>query len=433
MNKAQKKYSFAKYITAFVFLTAIYILLFGMYNNREEIKAAFDEGYKEAKEAAAAASDEAETEAEDTGLSDWILAGITSAESIIDSSIAGRSRLIDIHGLFQTALGRRVIEESKSHNYVYKMDNGQLTYAYPEYSVIWVADQFKLLKEACDEAGSELLYVQWPYKVNKYDNQLPHGMTDWANYNADKLLERLEKAGIATVDYREVIRYSDKEYSSMFFNTDHHWTTETAFDAYLWLLQYLGENYGLEYDPMLLNRDNYVFTTLPNSFIGSLANRSGVLYAGIDDFTYIYPAFETDFVWEKYYKMGIKKALTRTGRFEESVLFMNALEDPDVAKAYRDNCYFNGNPPLAKIINNNVESGNILYICDSYSKPVVSLLSLGVHHIEFVDLRDYASKIVDYIRENNFDQVIVAYYPAALKNSTAAFFSFGPRIIYSEK
>lgn len=410
-NTGKKFKVTGKLVTTVLFLLVIYLLFWGMLQSHADISDAFQTGFKGNTDGTAKA----------------ISAGLTSAESAMNKSIWKREQFIDVHGLFQRLLGKQLIEEKQVRYYVYKMENGQLTYAYPNYNINWILKQFTQLKETCDEIGTDLLYIQWPYKVDKYNNLLPHGMDDYANKNADKLVRGLEQRGIDTLDYREVLHASEQEYSSMFFQTDHHWTTETAFEAYTYLLSYLNENYGLMYDPMLLDKNNYTFTTLPDSFIGSLANRTGKWYGGIDDFTYVCPNFETDFVWEKYNKAE-KKLLTRKGSFEETLFFQSVVADADKAKAYRDNCYFNGNPALVKIKNNLVSTGKILYVCDSYSKPIVSLLSLAVNQIEFMDLRDFSQiDLVDYLRKNEFDQLIVAYSPSALKTSTASqFYVFGP-------
>lgn len=192
------------------------------------------------------------------------------------------------------------------------------------------------------------------------------------------------------------------------------------------MLNYLSENYGYEYDPIIADKNNFVFENVKNCFIGSQANRTGRFYGGVDDFTYVYPAFETDFVWEKYSK-SLKKRLTRKGDFKDTLFFEEVKADPDTAKPYRDNCYFNGNPSLVRITNHNAEKGKILFVCDSFSKPVVSFLSLAVHHLEFMDLRDFTKiSLVDYIQENDFEMVIVAYNVSAMKKSTSEFFQFGP-------
>lgn len=43
-------------------------------------------------------------------------------------------------------------------------------------------------------------HVQTPNKINKYDNQLPAGVEDYANENADRLTEALTTDGYSVLD-----------------------------------------------------------------------------------------------------------------------------------------------------------------------------------------------------------------------------------------
>lgn len=342
------------------------------------------------------------------------------AGTLISGDIAAKSVFINIHGVFQNVLGKSVVNDSKSQYDVYKMTNGQLTYAYPKYDTDPIVEQFKLLKDACDKEDIPLLYIQWPYKVDKYNNQLPHGMEDYGNLNADSLLEGLELAGIDTLDYREVVRDLDAEYSSLFFNTDHHWTTDTAFDAYIYLLSYLKENYGLDYDEMLVDKSNYTRVEMPASFIGSQANRTGRLYAGIDDFSYIYPNFDTDFRRRRY-NSDREIILKKNGSFEKALLVSSIISNPETAMTYRDSCYFGAHAPLTRVRNNKVDDGSILIVGDSFCKPVSAFLSLSVDSLRYMYLEDYnSSSLIDFIQGKDIDVLIVAYNPSAIKKESAS-------------
>ena len=62
-------------------------------------------------------------------------------------------------------------------------------------------------------------------------------------------------------------------------------------------------------------------------------------------------------------------------------------------------------------INNNVENGRVLVIGDSYDRVTVPFLSLGVHEIDSSILRqtNRSFSLRDYILENGYDTVIIAY------------------------
>lgn len=356
---------------------------------------------------------------EDVSLPDMLNTAIKTTEITFDENIIGREWFVNFNGLYNSIIGKKWIQEDNLLRDVYKMDNGQLTFAYPRHGVESAAKNMKAMRNVCEDVGTQLLYIQWPFKIDKYDNQLPHGKADESNPNADRFLGRLDDLNIDYLDYREVMHASDKDYASQFYNTDHHWRTEAAFDAYSYLLSFLNKNYDFKYNARNTEPNNFNFINLPGAFIGSQANQVGTWYAGVDDFVYIYPKFDTNFTWKKV-SMNKGPDLVRKGSFENTILFDKALREPQKAMAYRDNCYFNGNPAIAQITNENLPEGKkILFIVDSYSKPIVSFMALNTQEVTFMDPRDYKKMpITQYVKENKFDYVIVAYTLNAFKGQS---------------
>lgn len=358
---------------------------------------------------------------------------ISNTERMFDQKILGRMFLIDLNGLFNKVLAKKMILENNPLRNVYKMENGQLTFAYPEHEIESAVANMQMLSEACKKNGTQLLYIQWPYKVNKYDNQLPHEMKDEANQIADCFLQRLAEVDIDFLDYREVMHLSGVDYASQFYNTDHHWRTETAFTAYVYLLSFLKREYGFTYDERNVDAENFYFINMPQSFIGSQAQQTGTWFAGIDDFVYIYPKFNTSLIFRNVSIDG-KPDIVREGMFEDSLLFVNALEYPKLPKPYRGNCYFNGNPALAKVTNKNIkEDKKFLFVTDSYSKPIASFMALNAKEVDVIDLRDYNKEsLLAYLSDKNYDYVICAYTLNAFKGiSYKQSFSFAKSTDFS--
>ncbi len=390
-------------VTAILFLIIIFFYLFGMIINSDVVKSSIKTSISKVESESSA---------------DVLKAFVNGTNSAFNSAVYEKDTLLNINGLFNRIIQKKMVTDVVEHNNVYKLDNGQLTYLYDNWGMSLAHKNMRKLSEYLDSVGTKLLYVQAPYKVDKYDNQLPHGRTDYPNLNTDKFLAGLDVLGIDYIDFRKVIHDNNFNYEDLFFVSDHHWTTETGFWAYTYLMDYMAKNYGTQFDPRNVDENNFHFNTLKNSFVGSLANRVGHWYAGIDDFTYIYPKFETNYTWERYYKYG-RLALTRTGEFEDTVLFKERVVETKEPQAYRDNCYFNGNPALARITNHDVEDGRVLVIQDSFGKPVSSFLSLNFHQVDVLDLRDYRKMyLLDYLKENEYDYVIIIYNPSVFKRST---------------
>lgn len=87
----------------------------------------------------------------------------SKTESVINDSIPGKLSLIDWNGLTQRLLLKRMIPEPNDNNTVYKMDNGQLTYTYPDIGVRIAHKNFTVLNRYLKSVGTKLLYVQAPY------------------------------------------------------------------------------------------------------------------------------------------------------------------------------------------------------------------------------------------------------------------------------
>lgn len=363
---------------------------------------------------------EESTPTKSTSFSDKLGMVFSKTESIINDAVPSRMALIDWNGLIQRMLGKRMIPEPNENNTVYLMNNGQLTYTYPEIGVKIAHKNFSVLNKYLKSVGTKLLYVQAPYKVDQNDNQMPFQLRDYPNQNADKLLEGLRKLQIDTIDLREVLANNFLDYKNLFYNTDHHWKTETAFFAYQYLLDYMKKNYDFYFNEKMYHKNNFIEVNQKKSFIGSLANRVGKWYAGVDDFTFIYPSFKTKLTYLKYDANGALY-LIRHGSFDESVFYSERMENPDTPLAYRDNCYLGGNPDLGRIINHKVHTGKILFVQDSFGKPIASFMALNFHQVDIIDLRYFTeSYLIDFIKDETipYDYVVILYNPSALKRST---------------
>ena len=99
-----------------------------------------------------------------------------------------------------------------------------------------------------------LIYVQAPYKVEKNED-LPIGITDYANENANALLHELEINGVNVLDLREKLK--DKDVKEKYYITDHHWKIKTAFEASNYITEKLNEEYKFNIDYFYSDIDNY--------------------------------------------------------------------------------------------------------------------------------------------------------------------------------
>lgn len=261
-------------------------------------------------------------------------------------------------------------------------------------------EQMRSLKEKLDADGIELLYVNKPTKYLDDSIFLQYRIESYCNDNADRLLSRLDEAGIKEIDLRDNIRSEGLDIYSMFYHTDHHWTVPSGKWGAEKIAEALNEKCGYNIDTSVYADENYTFKTNKNSWLGE----QGAKFAGSgikkDDYTLVTPDFETDYT----------SGDTRT---DFTKLFIN---DPNECRHY--------NYMAKSCVNNKVAEGNILMLGDSYDMVTEPFLSLGVHRIDFLIMRDQSDDFNlynDVIRNGGYDTVIVCYAPFMIGAHSDAF------------
>jgi len=341
---------------------------------------------------------------------------ISEFEDSYTQNLFGKSYFVEVLGVFNKSLNKQIVLDNEDRYTVYRMTNGQLTHNYVGYDTTQYAENYLSFAKQMEGANIPLLYVQAPFKIDKYDNQLPYGMHDETNPLADNFIQIISE-DCDYYDLREEIHNQGLDYASLYYKTDHHWTAETGLWASGLLASKLNDLYDLDLDMSHLSRNEYSFTTYNNYFLGSQGKRTGICYSGLDDFTLIEPKYDTD------YTVRIPVLdIERTGSYGETILF----------KEYMGRNYFIDDPGrvytgdnYSLMIIENHKSANdtkVLLIKDSYSKSVIPSLASTCRELHVIDMRTYEGSVVEYATENEIDCVVVMYNPSVVVNPK--FFEF---------
>ena len=349
---------------------------------------------------------------------------IGAVESAVNDNVAGKYYFIDAYGYVQRLLGKN--EESNFE--VVKDTEGKLHYTFfanEPNDTSEVARRVSNLKKQVETEDTKLLYVLPPEKyikgLTKFSTGIPYHM---ANESADLFLEHLEKSDIPCLDLREGLKESGLDMSEVFYTTDHHWKIETAFWASDYFAGWMNETFGenMDGEGFYGNADNYNFITYKEISLGSMGRKTGRYYAGVDDFTLIYPKFETKYT----YVNTIQPDLTYTGRFEEALMatpMIRQSSNPFDADMYM--AYLYGNPAFSHIENQNETEGlNLCFIKDSFAVPFAAFTSLRCHTVDLIDPRYFEGDYEKTIKEGNYDYVILMVSP---QNLVEEFFPFGEK------
>jgi hypothetical protein len=385
-----KKYK-AEKITAIAFLIIIAGMLYGFLFTGHNVKEDFLTDYRT-------------TILPGTPIVERIAGAIKSLEKTIDSDTYKREDYIDFYGRIQKLMGKHIMVDI-GYGDLYKTKYGQITYAVQKQDVSEALEGMYKLKEALDKAGIPLLYVQAPFKLPENEQQLPANVKDHSNENANRFLKGLTAKDIDYLDLREDYWSKGMNQNELFFNTDHHWTINGAFNGYSEIVSALDKDYGFHIDKKYTDIGNFDQKVYKDYYLGSMGRRVGQSYGGLDDFTLITPNFDTDYtVYEREY--GGEKIFK--GSFKEAVLNKQYIAEGTPPDTNRYAVYHGDNAEL-EFVNHNVNKGKVLMVKDSFGLPIYSFLSLGVHEVRALDVRLYKEPVAEYAKKYKPDVVIILY------------------------
>lgn len=406
----------SKKITAIIMLVIIAVCMCGYINLAGQSKA--DEPVPAMEDIS---DDAEEPEEKELTFIDKIEESIDQTEKRLNE-IAFKTSFIDLNGLINKTLGKKMTYYPDSSLTVYKMNNGHLSNILPDLSGFFrdYSGNIISLDKFTAERGIDFVYVSVPFKASKFDPQLSAGVTDYTNIRIDELINEISEAGVGNIDLRQAMYDEGIDQYDMFFKTDHHWKPEAGLWAAGKINDYLVSEYGYEDNSGLLDIDNYNVDVYEDIFLGSHGKRTGKGYAGLDDLSLIYPKFPTDLTFSVPSKEVLKE-----GKFEDAVFdYSHLVYDYYNKSPY--SVYTDGDHPYNLIVNNSVENGKkAILIRDSFSCVTAPYLSLCFSELHIFDMRyELEASIYDYIEEIGPDLVIVAYNGDRLWKGSSVMFKF---------
>lgn len=314
--------------------------------------------------------------------------------------------LIDLNGFLREVVGQREM------NGVLKLNNGYLT------AVSKPMDEMHLDQNAqaiidysnyCKENDILFLYVQSAYKISKWDDQLPVGAVDGHNETVDKLLSRLNNYGVNTMDLREEMHMDAKNQYELFFRTDHHWTTEGAFYGYQKIASWISETTDTYLDEELLDIDNYQIDKYANWHLGMRGQRTGSVFAGIDDFDLIYPKFDTHIC---------NSTNGLTGSLKDMLINMGIFQQQNISNRYTyDSAYALTDINDLQSIDAKTDL-NVLLLSDSFQQAINPYMLLTYKDFNVSEYTTLSTATIDKYQP---DIVIMLVWPGYFTEKSVNF------------
>ena len=309
-----------------------------------------------------------------------------------------RRPYIELFGICQKHLGNDCL----LNGYLVRLSNNQLTFLNSRIS----DEDIELYVQKTQHLFNELnrkkipfLFVMFPYKTHKEAPNLPRGVKDYTNDNADRFLQCLEKKNIPFIDARQLYIDDPDRHYQLFYSGDHHWKPEYAYETYLYISKILCDRQspsaqyfscaGMEYKDMKRIVCEHPFSTpSQEALVGtSYLNKP-------EKTTFIAPKAHTDFIFECP-NLNIKK----TGDIQSAFLtFYYPLQ------------------PIVHIQNNLIQNNKVILISDSYSLSFIHFMSLNNNYVDYIDPRVYNDDLYEYIQTTHPDIVIFAINPSCIYN-----------------
>jgi len=324
---------------------------------------------------------------------------------------------INLNGLMARAMGQRYMNERV------KLDNGHLSYfgGDPDLSIELAVTRVTRFAQEQKARGKHFLFVMGPGQFPLHEDIMPTGFDFYFVQQSNDFMSALRENNVPVLDLREELIKDGISQSEAVFVTDHHWRPETGFWAYAKIVDYLMQEGVIDpIDPGYTDIGQFNVDVHENWFLGTAGKRTGIYFAGVDDFSIISPNFDTHLSVEIPSEAFSMQGDFLTATFDHSLNYLD---------------YFNANPyhayghsghGLTQYRNEHSPSDlRVLCIGDSYAIVPFTFLSLVARDNDHFDLRLYHGEFFEHYLEFDPDVVIILIGPdgPVSENTTLDFFN----------
>ncbi|MEJ5966184.1 DHHW family protein [Flavonifractor porci] len=302
-------------------------------------------------------------------------------ETYTTDQFVGRDLWVALKSSTERTLGKQ------ENNNVYFCDEDTLITRFDQPDAAKVTENLNHVNTFVESVHIPVTFSLIPTQACIWADRLPDGAP---NASQTALLDQAKAAvpGATWADlYSPLWAHKDE---SIFYRTDHHWTSLGAYYGYTALAEALG------YTPVPL--DAYTETIRSTEFYGTVFSSSGVRWVSPDTISTYVPDTGITVTSYTYDNTGNQVEVPRA-LYDTSFL---SVKD-------KYSMFLGGNQSLGVVKTPNAEKPKLLVIRDSYADSLVPFLTPHFSEIHLIDLRYYKLSIADYIQQNGIDQALVLY------------------------
>ena len=232
----------------------------------------------------------------------------------------------------------------------------------------------------CESRDIPVYFGLIPSSAEIWADMLPKGAPN--DSQKDFIDFAYDAVSSQTVDFYSALSAHAKE--SIYYRTDHHWTTLGAYYGYTALANAMG------FEPLPL--ENYTEKVISESFLGTTYSSSGYGWVKPESIS-------------TYVEQG-NAVITNypSGTPTEGSLYVESFLEVKDKYSY----FYGGNTPLLTVETGN-EGPSLLIVRDSYMDSLSPYLFPHFSEIHIVDLRHYRLSLASYIDANDIDNILICY------------------------
>lgn len=346
--------------------------------------------------------------------------------SIVDT-MYHRMNFIETYSYIQVLLDKREV-----NNFSYIRDEqGFLHYASffreDDEQILEYAKRVKRLQDCVADRGTKVIFFVTPGKYIEGESELRTGLpVNNPDATVDELLFYLNRFGVETIDGRLYFPNDELSYEDSFFRTDHHWTIPAAFYAAQVFVEEVKARFGDDWDPdhYYMDKENYESIVYRRGMFGSMGRKTGANFCDVEDFEVYWPKFTNSYERES---LGVDDRMEYlSGDATEALMDVGILsKGEDIYSNSQYFLYLDGIRPFEKIINtDNPEGYKVCAIRDSYFSPMIVFMMPMWGELDAIWSLEESDRldIEDYVRENEFDYIIMEIYPYNINAESFRFF-----------
>lgn len=300
-----------------------------------------------------------------------------AAEKYLADHIPGRDVFVGLASYYDLLSGRQGIKD------VHLAEGDRLVEAPVEWNQAAVDKNMAAINAFAEKIGGNVDLMLVPSAGFVLEDTIfgVHG-----DYTDDAIISRIYGMAGENVTCRDLVAVFNgaEDQQSLYYRTDHHWTSRGAYTAYAAYMQMLGRDYT--------TADGYTVEQ-HGGFCGSNYSRSGL---------WLLPEENVE-LWKSQGNYTVTNGDSEGS--SDSLFYPERLEELDKYTVYLD-----GNHSTVRIVNEAAKGkGKLLVVRDSYANCLGTFLAGSYEEVVLVDLRYYKKPVSELMASEGFSDVLICY------------------------